>query len=723
MSFFTNLLKWKVPRLNAAGTGLVGSSGTAGFVDAGLFGASPDASAAVNTAAIQAALDVAALWSGYDVTYNTPGTTEYNKCLIVSSYTTFTTGNGVELKLASGSNCNMIRNKSAQIALPYNKLTVSGSVATVDEMGHTRKVGDQVYVENVQGNTSLNGAKTITGVNGTLWTFAASGSNPTNTEYQRIFLGPVNQIAGANIVRASNVVTVTEAGHRRNAGDNVYVTGLTDTTFNGIQVVADVDGNTWSYENTGDDGAATGTANIIGDTRIHLQLSKLHGNMAGNTWDELYSVPLLLGNLGNSYVWADHIQDGGSRATQLFASNNIIIPYHYASGGKGTLQIESGCGTIIIGDLESGPITDDVLAWGVTPQTAPFGETACPSGMKSMGRLYCNSINGITPTGQLKLFGETGYSLGTVIVRDIAGTGAAIAGDSNMGPPSGDLLKIGSITTEQAAGSAQSQILVEFDKVEIAHITPNGGGNFLMLLCDMGDVDVTVFDERYTDNYYAIFIDHLVNKFRIKGKLTSNATGMTEYIRAQGASGRIKKLIIDDVDFSSNAAGGGTQGTARLYGGNSGGRIDDVQISNLRLDKVKGINNTPGNYPHNIQFSNILVEDGEQMFGDSGNSQQLVVVGAGLTVKALSFYVLMPTTAQGIRFVADAVKIPANKLLIEWGSGIAQINCPSAQLNFSGAGARLGALAGDMLFNTNAGYGAGAGMYGYTAAGAWSKIF
>lgn len=71
MSFFTNLLKYKVVRTQTDASGavsLVGAGGSASFNDCGMFGASPSATAAVNTAAIQGALNV----GGY-VTITTPG--------------------------------------------------------------------------------------------------------------------------------------------------------------------------------------------------------------------------------------------------------------------------------------------------------------------------------------------------------------------------------------------------------------------------------------------------------------------------------------------------------------------------------------------------------------------------------------------------------------------------------------------------------------------------
>lgn len=50
------------------------------------------------------------------------------------------------------------------------------------------------------------------------------------------------------------------------------------------------------------------------------------------------------------------------------------------------------------------------------------------------------------------------------------------------------------------------------------------------------------------------------------------------------------------------------------------------------------------------------------------------------------------------------------------------VDCEDAQVDL-GTATNLAPQAGDRVWNTNAGYGAGVGMYGYTAAGAWQKIY
>jgi hypothetical protein len=90
-------------------TGLVAPSGTAGYVDAGFFGASPSASATVNKAAIQSALNL-----GGRVTICTPGTYLVNATSTISSDTALYLGSGVTLKLAPNSNCSFFVNSQWQ---------------------------------------------------------------------------------------------------------------------------------------------------------------------------------------------------------------------------------------------------------------------------------------------------------------------------------------------------------------------------------------------------------------------------------------------------------------------------------------------------------------------------------------------------------------------------------------------------------------------------------
>lgn len=169
MSFFTNLLKWKVPRFNAAGTALVlPGGGEAPF--GGVAGVSPSNTASENTAALQAALDV-----GGVVTLEGAGTYLINDTLFLPSNTHLRLGKNTEIKQASGVHKNQFRNKNfgeqdGTTWIGISSITASGTTATVTTTAaHGLTTGEHVnvlgalqkYYNNVH-KITVTGANTFT---------------------------------------------------------------------------------------------------------------------------------------------------------------------------------------------------------------------------------------------------------------------------------------------------------------------------------------------------------------------------------------------------------------------------------------------------------------------------------------------------------------------------------------------------------------------------------
>lgn len=85
----------------------------------------------------------------------------------------------------------------------------------------------------------------------------------------------------SRFTRTSNVATVLDVGHTLSVGDQVYVTDLTDTTFNGLQTVTSIVAATsWTYGNVGanySSGSATKWGGII-PVRRTIQLASFTAN-------------------------------------------------------------------------------------------------------------------------------------------------------------------------------------------------------------------------------------------------------------------------------------------------------------------------------------------------------------------------------------------------------------------------------------------------------------
>lgn len=165
----------------------------------------PDAvvTAGANFAAIQAAIN-----ASREVQIGIPGGGEIyiDKTLIVPSHRRLVIAEGTTIRLAPGSTCQMLRNEHAQntVAAEQFDHSVSG-ICTVTENGHTRQVGDQVYIENIGGDATLLGLHTITAASGNKWSFAAAG---TGTATGQGYVGPYRPVAGSNFVRGATATAV-----------------------------------------------------------------------------------------------------------------------------------------------------------------------------------------------------------------------------------------------------------------------------------------------------------------------------------------------------------------------------------------------------------------------------------------------------------------------------------------------------------------------------------
>lgn len=129
-------------------TVLVWPDGSASFNDAGFRGASPSATAAVNTAAIQAAIT-----AGGQVTITTPGTYLINDTLVYGSNTHLKLAPGVVIKMAPSINKTLLVS-DALARYTAGGVTVTPTLGTAGDVtvvslayasAHGRSVGDAIY--------------------------------------------------------------------------------------------------------------------------------------------------------------------------------------------------------------------------------------------------------------------------------------------------------------------------------------------------------------------------------------------------------------------------------------------------------------------------------------------------------------------------------------------------------------------------------------------------
>ena len=792
------------------------------FITAGV------AAASANSTAINAALTAVRVAGGGTVTVIGSGVCYHDRTITPGSYTKFVTV-GCVLRLAPGASCNQVRNYGAQNAINRTYfISVAAGFMTVIEKGHNREVGNQVYIENCQGNTTPNGVQTITesgtNVSGFRYWKVAVASNAaiTNDIYTAVFVSNYMPLAGSAFNRtavsatatisiaapgvvtvtghllsrsdpvyftttgalptglsanttyyvlavlsantltlsatkrgaaiittgtqsgthtlvSSGTVVVTEPNHRKQFGDSVYIAGIPvgSNSFNGsILVNAVVKGVSWSYRQLGATEVGSGTAQTQTDTGMIWDIASLDYDSANNVFDELWAVNVMIGNAANSEFVCHQLSDGWSRAFHFFnGGRGVRIPKIISSSqsgvnSKGTFQIESFAGDLEIGYCEQNGSTDDCLAWGITTSVSPFGATASPSGAVDLGSLHVGRcfITSNGTGGALKVFSTAdNYDLGFikvdnldgaaggVVLQDLSPSGCTIK-SVHLGLVSNtaqavadqmlvtgwkriDLLRIDTFVETQ---QISTRVAMKFGATTIGHLHI---GTLSLQQNRAAEIGVQFGTGSVMEN---VSIDTLVvacqagyEAFRIQGTcvVQNISLGKTRYICASTYSGDL---------FSCNS--GGTiqalnisdfKGNGRsLYTAGGSGSATAVKIKLTDVECPSIANDGGTSQAGTVLFSNVEQSGGAvNMFSTSGSGTWKI---------------------KGKNFVHFAGVVA----YLAGGGASISIDCPDAQIDLgANAGAppaRLIPLAGNQLWNTNA---TGTGLYGYTAAGAWVKLF
>ena len=690
------------------------------------------AAASANSAAILAALKA----NAGPISIIQPGLYYINRTIEPRSHQRIYTAPGVELHLAAGSNCNMLRNYYAQNAIDRLNVSIASNVATFTENGHNRLAGDQVYIEGCQGNTGINGLQTIASVSGNNWTIAAASNTAlTNDLYHRVFIARAYQLPAANFSRTSNVVTVTEAGHTRQPGDHVYIAGLaTDTSFNGMaEITTVVRGTSWAYASTGSNGSPTGAANVLGDTDIDLDIACLNYDAANNNSDSLGATCITLGNIGNCRVRMPAMIDGASRAAQIFNAGYSDFPIMWAYKGKGTTQFESNCNEITVGDVRGFSITDDALAWGVTGQITPFGDTASPSGQGSMGTLRVGVVNGTPATALLKLFAYTGYDAGRVKILELAGSQQTIIGDATTAGGGGTLTEL--TIDDFAPTPPLNQPALWFQSGGFSTIGKVNIGRFVDLPASPATTGYGIW---FNQAVGAISIDNLESKaqrtaaplFLIASAVTSISIGRLFTSTGVGTSNQTFLLaaggVVGLVQIGRwNHVGSGVTASAACQE-QGGGYASILQVGQLQVTNCVAFYQCvdTNSQTHNIELGNVYMDTLNQGFGGGTGGTYNIQVGTlqatNLSNNLLQWYQNSPT----VNFSCANLSHPAGQGCLFSGTTFMHLNSMGMKIDMgANAGSppsELTPSAGDLLWNTNA---TGTGLYGRTAAGAWTKVF
>lgn len=697
----------------------------------------------------------AALATGRPVQITAPGEIYLAKPIRLPSHADLRVVAPALPKLVANAKCAAYTNRDAQNALPVSAMTIAGGTVTLLEKGHDKAIGQTVYIEGCLTNTALNGPKLVTAATDDTWSYAGSGSLPTNTNEQRIMVSVYNPLAGSNFTRASNVVTVADAGHRRQQGDHVYIAGLGGaSTFNGkAKILAVVPGVSWTYANTGANETATGTANVLGNTGIRLDI-RYDGNRSNQSaLDEWLDFPCQFVNVGNMYIEAPAVSNFWWRGLGFWNAGEIDVPICRFYRGSVGIQFDSACDGVRIGTALGREMSDDVVAWGVTAQTGQFGETACPSGPGNMGSLAVQEIDGDSPTGLFKFYCATGYDLGDMKIGTLRGTGRGVASDSGAGVSGGTAqrLHIESFLAEPGtagyiglniAGLASLGALIVDNAVDNYSSLTN---TFFMrfAVASLGLLRIpSIVSLTYTAGTYSAFQVEsgcVIDDVQLcGGKLSAgtNAAGTAAFNCAAG--GRVKCLTLENMDlFGAGAYNSGTY-AGRIVREESTGRIDRLLLRNVRLAggqldaafMLGGSGHTQleiHGVTQGLSDDTLLGKPGSVFNDGSGATKSITAIISGLHIRDVANRVFQYAGGGTHRIrgsgIVPLTAAPYRFALLTSGTHSTSIDCPEAWIDLGASAgsppARLVPQAGDRVYNANA---TGQGHYVRTAAGAWQLL-
>lgn len=664
-----------------------------------------------------------------------------SRTLEVGSNSGLEIGAGSYIKRSSGAQMfPLVRNIGSQNGIycigigSIPPITVSGGIVTIYEPGHPWGVGDSVYVEQMLGNTTLNGHKTvISSVPGVSWTYAGTGAVPSNGQQVLAYTSRSNPKAGSIFTRAANVVTVQEPGHSRGVGDRVLVLGLGGTnSFNGVAEITNaVDGVSWAYANTGANEAATGTGQLLGDRAITLRYA-LDGNSQNCIYNGQWNAHL--SNWGNISKLTETILDSkngvGGRVSNHYNAVDVVVPFARSSAKVAVLmQFDSYCDRVFPGVLDGQDCSDDVLAWGTTSAAGAFADTTQPCGPGNMGVLDVKSIGGESATGIFKCYATTGTDLGRIKIGTITGKGPVSIGDPTVGVMGGTVtsLVIGDIDTIPFANGHQvvfgTNSFSSLKEVRIGRLSDNAQsttttGTALNIgqAIDSVQIDTLVCPVARV-NTYSVLIGGAIKSFRVGSQFSTTGSGSSVFLAAAGV---VDSLFIDSLHHIGPSA---TEGLVLCE--QAGGTFKNIYIGKGLVKSAKGLygSNTAG-LTHNLYLSNLQLESVGQGIGSDVTGTFNVFlsnVNCVSTNNNLFQFYLAGVVA---RIVGAGVRAPAGQFCLFTSTTQIGIDSKDFRLDLGANGAappsQLAPIAGDLVYNTNA---TGAGVYGRTAAGAWAKVY
>lgn len=708
-----------------------------------------------NTSRIQAALDAAGAISQVPmhVVAHGPGKVYFSRTLEPWDGTKFATTPGTALKRITtrAKNWNMVRPRATQSQFQVTGAAIVGGYITIVEPGHPWQEGEKLYTADFQGNAALNGPKiAVNVVPGVSWQFAATGANPTNTNAQLAQASRYQPIAGASFSRVGNVVTVSGsgvAGHRKQPGDAIWVAGIpvVGATFNGAFAVLDiVPGVSFTYACTGPDETGTGTAQLLGDHSIEIDLELDGSNSITGPYPYI-GTPANGVQLGNIGLLTIRIRESvgvfGGRTTNYFNVGSVhVIEARARKNCSVNQQFDSYCRKVYVAYAENEGTNDDAVAWGVT-DFGTYGETVPPCGPGNMGQITVGALRGTSNTGLFKMYCATGYDLGNIQLLGCYGSGSVSMGDPGTGVSGGSFKSLTCGPLENIPVSANGNVIGCSNSASFG----TWGDVHILKLVDNNQAAVTQANGGEALYFTGPLKRVVIHAFVSKVQRTDSAA-----IKCTPTAGASHVMVCKDAETTASGVAGVTHGSVfRAAGGVAaealivenwrhngtasnvgqmvqevtGGSWGDISIGVLRAKNTAAIFGcSSAGLTHNISIADVTADTVGQGIGSDASGTYNVTIRRGkftnVTNNVLQFYLASQTC-----YFAGDFEHPAGKALLAAASGATyRINSRTVQFDASNANLVMAPATGDEIQNTGASFGTGVGRYIRTSAPAWLKL-
>jgi hypothetical protein len=554
----------------------------------------------------------------------------------------------------------------------YTTLTAASfvrasNVVTVAESGHTRQVGDSVYIANLATDASFNGTYQVTtSTPGTSWTYASTGSNgsPTGTG---VVAGDNNLAIEGGTLDGNQANQASAASHTSvSACFGVIYGNVGHVSIQNISFLQQKKYCFWMYNAT-DVNCINSYFNTPSDC-FHFEGpgDRLNVSQAfGNSGDDMVAFTNVNGATAGSYLGFASPSGLGNfgvcKVEGLFPSNSDAPALVKVTGDASTsmryLALNEFNGSLSTTGLRALAIVDDTASLVGMTVNEVVVRNICITGGNSASALILVNATGLL--GKLRIENPLWTSASNHIYF-LNNTSA-----SNIGN-----LEIVGWKNDFNPSATQfgifSQGTVGNILVDQADFQGNSTGGLLELRSTIGTVKVS----------------------------NSRATGAAKagYFVAMGTSHSIGRLMMDNVSVHNNDG---------LYRQTTTGTLTDVFLSNCYCDTTA--NGCIPNSSQTIYANNVKA--------NSGLGNNFFQVSSGT-----------------VRIVAKNFESVAGKMvLFNFGGSVISYSCPdpSGGIDLGNPAASLTGqtpIAGDQIWNTNANA-AATGLTVRTAAGAWSRLF